>query len=116
VKYTLLIYGDEKALANMTPEGGREMMAAYSSYTQALKDAGAYLGGHQLQPSMNASTVRTGKVLHGPFAETHEHLGGYYLIEAADLDAALAWAKRCPGSNYGAVEVRPVVMAQVTAG
>jgi hypothetical protein len=116
VKYTLLIYGDEKSMSALTPEGDREMHAAFMNYTQALKDAGAYLVGHQLQPSMNASTVRSGKVLHGPFAETQEQLGGLYVIEAADLDAALEWARRCPGTRYGSVEVRPIVMAQVAAG
>jgi len=87
-------------------------MAAYGAYTQAMQKAGAYLGGNRLRPTASATTVRApgGKtnVLNGPYAETKEQLGGYYLVEAQDLDAALAWAARCPGAAYGAIEVRPV--------
>ena len=88
------------------------MMAAYAAYTEAMKKAGAYVGANRLQPTSTATTVRApnGKssVLDGPYAETKEQLGGYYLLEAADLDAALAWAARCPGAAHGAIEVRPV--------
>ena len=110
MKYILLIHGNEKSQGAATPEAMGEMFAAYGAYTQALKDAGAYLGGDALQPTLTASTVRGTKVLHGPFAETQEQLGGFYLIEAADLDAAIAWAKKCPGSQHGSVEVRPIMM------
>jgi hypothetical protein len=82
------------------------------AYTEAMRQAGAFVANHGLQPTSAATTVRApgGKasVLNGPFAETKEQLGGYYLIDVADLDAALTWAKRCPGAAYGAVEVRPV--------
>ena len=79
---------------------------------EAMKKAGVYIGGNRLQPTSTATTVRAqnGKsnVLDGPYAETKEQLGGYYMIEAPDLDAALAWAARCPGATYGAIEVRPI--------
>ena len=88
------------------------MLAAYDAYTKAMKEAGAYVGGERLQPSSTATTVRVqnGKtqVLNGPYAEVKEQLGGYYLIEAADLDGAIAWAARCPGTSRGAIEVRPI--------
>ena len=109
MKYILLIHGNEKNQGAMTKEAMGEMFTAYGVYTQALKDAGAYLAGDALQPTMTASTVRGTKVLHGPFAETQEQLGGYYVIEAADLDAALAWAKQCPGAQHGSIEVRPIM-------
>ena len=87
-------------------------MAAYVAYGQALKAAGAYVGADRLQDSHTASTVRVKdgktKVLNGPYVESKEQLGGYYTIEAKDLDAALAWAAKCPGAHHGVVEVRPV--------
>jgi len=88
------------------------ILAAYGAYTQAMKEAGVHRGGERLHPSSNATVVRAsnGKtsVLNGPYAEIKEQLGGYYLIEAADLDAAIGWAARCPGAQYGAIEVRPI--------
>jgi len=82
------------------------------AYTEALKTAGAYVGSNRLRPISTATTVQANngktQVLNGPYADTKEQLGGYYLIEAPDLDAALAWAARCPGSGHGTVEVRPV--------
>lgn len=114
MRYILLIHGDEKARGAATKEAMGEMFAAYGAYTQSLKDAGAYVAGDALQPTLTASTVRGAKVLHGPFAETQEQLGGYYLIEAADLDAAIAWAKKCPGAQVGSVEVRPIMHVPAT--
>ena len=112
MKYMLLIYTDESRLAALSAEEQGLMMQAYGAYTQALSQAGATLGGDRLRPSATATSVRVrdGKadVLHGPYAETLEQLGGYYLIDAPDLDVALSWATRCPGSAYGTVEVRPV--------
>ena len=88
------------------------MMGAYRAYTEAMQQAGVFKQGAPLQPTATGTTVRTtdGKtqVLNGPYAETKEQLGGYYLIEVADLDAALSWAARCPGASYGTIEVRPV--------
>jgi hypothetical protein len=86
--------------------------AAYMAYTEALKKAGAHISSNRLQPVGTATTVRTtnGKqqVLDGPYVESKEQLGGYYLIDVADLDAALSWASRCPGAGHGTVEVRPI--------
>jgi hypothetical protein len=82
------------------------------AYSEALKQAGALKGSGRLQPTSTATTVRTvdGKqqVLDGPYADTKEQLGGYFLIDVNDLDAALSWAARCPGSQHGVVEVRPM--------
>jgi hypothetical protein len=112
MQYLLLIYGNEGAMLSASKEAASQMMAAYAAYTEAMKKAGAYLGGNRLQPTSTATTVRApgGKsnVLDGPYAETKEQLGGYYMIEAPDLDAALSWAARCPGAAHGAIEVRPI--------
>jgi len=87
-------------------------MAAYGAYHQALQNAGILRSSNRLRPTQSATTVRlkSGKteVLNGPYAETREQLGGYFLLDVADLDAAIAWAARCPGAAHGAVEVRPV--------
>jgi hypothetical protein len=112
MQYLLMIYRNEAAVRSATKEQAGEITAAYGAYTEAMKKAGAYIGGNRLQPASTATTVRAanGKssVLDGPYAETKEQLGGYYLIEAADLDAALSWAARCPGAAHGAIEVRPI--------
>jgi len=112
MQYLLMLYFDDTAWPQMTPEQQKEGNAAYMAYTQALAESGALVGANRLQPSRAATTVRLkdGKpqVLDGPFADSKEQLGGYYLIEAADLDAALAWAARCPTTGHGVVEVRPV--------
>jgi hypothetical protein len=108
MKYLLLIYGDERTLQGPNPE----RRAAYLAYTEALKLAGVLSGGQRLQPTSAARTVRTrhgrASVLDGPFAETKEVLGGFYLIDVPDLDSALAWAGRCPGATHGSIEVRPL--------
>jgi len=112
MKYLLLIYGNEAAMASAPEAAMNEMMAAYGAYTQAMAQSGAMVTGERLRPSTAATTVRitNGKtqVLDGPYAETKEQLGGYYVIEAPDLDAALSWAERCPGAAHGVIEVRPV--------
>jgi hypothetical protein len=112
MQYLLMVHSDEAAMQHARKEDIQSMMAAYGAYTQAMKDAGAYLGGERLHPSATATVVRApnGKtsVLNGPYAEVKEQLGGYYLIEAADLDTAIGWAARCPGAQFGAIEVRPI--------
>jgi hypothetical protein len=112
MQYMLLIYADEAARASVPKEQMGQMFAAYGAYTEAMKKAGVFKAGDPLEPSSAATTVRApngkAQVLNGPYAETREQLGGYYLIEAADLDAALSWAARCPGAQFGAIEVRPV--------
>ena len=112
MQYLLLTYGNEAALRNMPKEAAIEMHGAYMAYTEAMKKAGVLLGNSGLRPTTEATTVRApgGKqsVVNGPFAETKEQLGGYFFIEVSDLDAALSWAARCPATQHGAVEVRPV--------
>ena len=112
MQYMLLIYRSEAALKSLEQRELGEMMAAFGAYTKALRDSGVMIAGDRLRPANDAATVRTvdgrNKVLNGPYAETKEQLGGYYIIEVPDLDAALTWAARCPGAQYGAVEVRPV--------
>lgn len=112
MQYLLTLYAEEAGWNRMTGEEQQKGAAAYMAYTEALKQAGALKGSNRLQPIATATTVRTvnGKtqVLDGPYADTKEQLGGYYLIEAADLDAALSWAARCPGSQHGVIEVRPI--------
>lgn len=114
MQYMLMIYGDEATMGKMTQKDGEQMMAAYRAYAEALAKAGAMVGGNRLRPTADGTCVRVAggktEVLNGPYAETREQLGGYYLIEAKDLDAALSWAARCPGASHGTVEVRPVWM------
>ena len=113
MKYMLMIYGNETARQNTPKEQLGQMFAAYGAYTEAMKKAGAYVAGDPLQPTAMASTVRVanGKtnVVNGPYAETKEQLGGYYIIDVPDLDAAISWASRCPGASVGSLEVRPLM-------
>jgi hypothetical protein len=112
MQYMLLIYGNEAAMASAPSEAVGQVLAAYTAYSEAMVQAGVMVGGNRLRPSTASTTVRAegGKtqVLDGPYAETKEQLGGYFLIEAPDLDAALKWAERCPGAAHGAIEVRPI--------
>jgi hypothetical protein len=112
MQYMLLIYNDESMNKSAGPE--REaMFRAYSDFTQSIVSSGHMKAGDALQPTSTATTVRVrdGKALttDGPFAETKEQLGGYYLIEARDLDEATKIAARIPGARAGAIEVRPVM-------
>ena len=112
MKYLLLIYEDEALSKNMSEEEGKALYDAYIAYTEALKAAGVHRAGDALKEVSTATTVRVrnGKtqIMDGPFAETKEQLGGYYLIEVPDLDEALKWAERLPAAHRGSVEVRPV--------
>jgi hypothetical protein len=117
MKYMLLIYSDETAWADIPPEQqeqlGGEQLKKYMEYSQWLTDKGWFAGGDQLQGSDHATTVRTrdGKatMTDGPFAETKEQLGGYYVLECENLDQALEAAARCPGAETGSMEVRPLM-------
>ena len=112
MQYMLLIYGEERAAESMPRDQATEIVNAFMAYTKALQDAKILVASNRLRPTSAATMVRTvdgqTKVLDGPFAETKEQLGGYYLIDVPDLDAALDWAKRCPGARYGSIEVRPI--------
>jgi len=112
MKYALLIYSAEDAGPQTDEELGAEM-PLWFGFTEELDKAGANLAGEALLPSETATTVqvRNGErvTIDGPFAETKEVLGGFYIIEAADLDAAIAWAEKIPAAPYGSIEVRPVM-------
>ena len=112
MKYMLLLFASEAAQQAASKADTDQMHAAYGAYTQAMIKAGVMGGGERLKPSTSATTVRISggktKVVNGPYAESKEQLGGYYIVEAPDLDAALSWAARCPAASHGAVEVRPV--------
>ena len=112
MKYMLLIYGNETGMLAASQEKAGQMMAAYGAYTEAMKKAGVHVDSSRLRPTASGTTVRVAngktEVLDGPYAETKEQLGGYYMIDVPDLDAALSWAARCPGASHGAIEVRPL--------
>ncbi|HKZ68566.1 MAG TPA: YciI family protein [Anaerolineales bacterium] len=113
MQYAILIYSDEKADANATKEEQDAWMGEYWAYTEAMQKSGAYKGGEALHPTSAATTVRVknGKTVttHGPFAETKEQLGGFYLVDCQNLDQAIEWAAKCPGARVGSIEVRPVM-------
>ena len=112
MQYLLMIHTDEKTILGSSKEQTETRLAAYGAYMKAMSEAGVSLGGQRLRPTSTATTVRVknGKtqVLNGPYAEVREQLGGYFLIDAPDLDAAISWAARCPGAEDGAIEVRPI--------
>ena len=113
MKYMLALIGDQSQNANATPEERQAAMRGWDEFTRAVTDAGVMLGGEGLQPPDTATTVQIQEsgdhiVTDGPFAETREQLGGYYLLDCNDLDEALGWAKRIPWPG-GTVEVRPVM-------
>ncbi|HKW84161.1 MAG TPA: YciI family protein [Burkholderiaceae bacterium] len=112
MQYLLMIHSSETEESKMTQGDVQSMIQAYGAYSEALKKAGVLLGSNRLRPTSDATSVRVrgGKteVLNGPYAETREQLGGYYLIDVADLDAALSWAARCPSASQGTIELRPI--------
>ena len=114
MRYMLMIYNDESALANAPKEAMGQMMAAFTAYTEAMRKSGAYVASDRLGPAAAGTIVRGNgngktKVLNGPYAEAKEQLGGYYIVDVPDIDAALGWASRCPIVPHGAVEVRPIM-------
>ena len=113
MKYLCLIYDDEKLYETMTKEQGDAFMGEYFAFTEGIKASGHYVGGEALQPVSTATTIRirNGKMstTDGPFAETKEQLGGYYLVEAKDLNEAIQVAAKIPSVKIGSIEVRPVV-------
>ena len=112
MQYLVLIYSEEGA-GPPDPERIGGVMVEYNAYTQMLRDNGHYVAGEALQPTSTATTVRIrdGQTIttDGPFAETKEALGGFYLIKAQDLDEALRLGAACPGAKWGSIEVRPIV-------
>ena len=112
MKYILLIYAEEAGWSRLTPEQQKQGVAAYGAYTEALNAAGVRIASDRLRPIATATSVRVvngeTKVLDGPYAESKEQLGGFYMIDVPDLDTALSWAARCPAVEYGTMEVRPI--------
>jgi hypothetical protein len=112
MQYLLMLYADESAWSKMTPEQQQQGYAAYRAYREALASAGVLAGSNRLRPADTATTVRTAngklQVLDGPFIDSKESLGGYFLIDVPDLDAALSWASKCPGASHGIIEVRAI--------
>jgi hypothetical protein len=121
MKYLLSLYGDESEDTHRTPEQIQGAMKAWDAFTKETQDAGAFLGGEGLQPTSTATTVAIQEgggepiVTDGPFAETKEQLGGFYLLECNDLDEALEWARKIPMPS-GKVEVRPVMDYEEAGG
>jgi hypothetical protein len=112
MQYLLMIYVNEAEYAKLDEATGKKMFEEYGAFTQGIVQSGNFKAGDRLRPVSTATTVRVrdGKTMttDGPFAETREQLGGYYLIEAKDLNEALAIAAKIPGARYGAIEVRPI--------
>jgi hypothetical protein len=113
VRYMMLIHHDEEALAKASKQ---ELWAEYAAFNEALAKAGAgFAAGERLEASDAATTIRVSdgntKVLDGPYADTKEQFAGYFLIDVPDLDEAITWARRCPSSKYGAIEIRPFTPA-----
>ena len=113
MQYLLMIYDEDKVWEKMPEAERNAVYAEYGAYTTALQESGALLGANQLQPTQTAKTVRADNgqkvVTDGPFAETKEQLGGYYLVDAESLDAAVAWAHKLEPVADGSIEVRPVM-------
>ncbi|HEX6315492.1 MAG TPA: YciI family protein [Gemmatimonadaceae bacterium] len=113
MRYLCLIYENEKSWESMPKEEADAVFGEYFAFTEGIKQSGHHLGGEALQPTQTATTVRVrnGKIstTDGPFAETKEQLGGFYLIDARDLNDAISVASKIPGARFGSVEIRPVV-------
>ncbi len=114
MQYMCLIYDDEQAWQGKSEEERNAIFGEYGAFTESIKESGNMVAGDALQPTSTATTVRVrnGETLmtDGPFAETKEQLGGYYVIEAKDADEAFAIAARIPSARYGSIEVRPVMV------
>lgn len=114
MRYTFLLYSDPADLAHMTPEDWGELKQVYGVYIGALNEAGVFVDTDWLQPVDTATTLTmkgdSRQVQDGPFAETKETLGGYFVIDVPDLDAAMAWAEKCPAAKTGKIEIRASAM------
>jgi hypothetical protein len=114
MQYVLLIYGAEESWDTLSEDEQKAIYDEYTAFSRDLRDEGKLLGGEELKPTATATTVRLRDgeqlVTDGPFAETREALGGFYLIDAASIEEAIEWAARIPTARTGAVEVRPVMV------
>ena len=113
MKYMFLIYTEEGNESQMAPTEREAMMSDYFAFTKAARNAGVLVAGDELKPTSTATTLRLhGNQLattDGPFAETKEQLGGFYILECQDMDEAVDWAAKIPGAKHGSIEVRPIV-------
>jgi hypothetical protein len=121
MKYMLTFFGEEGDWGDVSPEEMQAQMKRWDDYTAALKESGSFIAGEGLQPSSTATTVKYQEgadpiTVDGPFAETKEQLGGFYLIDVEDLDAALEWARRVPARSGSGTEVRPVMDYEAIGG
>jgi hypothetical protein len=114
MKYAFTIYGDESQRASASEEDRQAMSQAYGAVTQEMNEKDVFVAGEGLYPTQTATTVRVREgdrdVTDGPFAETKEQLGGFYVLDVKDLDEAIEWAAKIPGSQFGSVEIRPVMV------
>ncbi|WP_234327059.1 YciI family protein [Streptomyces sp. NRRL WC-3742] len=112
MRYLLMICTEESAIGALSPEEGAAMLARYAAFGEEMAGRGVLLGGERLRPTTDATTVRVRDdevlVADGPFAETKEQVGGYYLVDCQDLDEAIEIASRIPGARHGTIEVRPI--------
>ena len=112
MEYILMLYVNDAGWPKLTKAEQEQGVAAYIAYTEVLAKAGVLTGVNRLRPSSTATTVRVAngksQILDGPYVDSKEQLSGYFIIDVADLDAAISWAARCPAASHGAVEVRPI--------
>jgi len=116
MRYTFFLYNDESAMADATPEEIDQTLKVFGQYIGALKQAGVFVDTDWLQPTSTATTVTlkdgAKKIQDGPYAETKEQLGGSFVIDVPDLDAAIAWAEKCPSVHFGYIEIRASAMPE----
>lgn len=115
MRYTFLLYNNEAAFADATEADMEEQKAIFGAYIQSLQEAGVFVDTDWLQPSQTATVISLAsgerQIQDGPYADTKEQLGGYFVVDVPDLDTALSWAEKCPSAHYGLIEVRPSAMA-----
>lgn len=114
MRYSLFLYSRPTDFSKLPPEVIEKSKAAYGAYIHALKEAGVFVATDWLKPSSTATTISLAngerRVQDGPYADTKEQLGGLFIIDVPDLDAAISWAERCPAAQYGQIEIRPSAM------
>ncbi|MEO1228506.1 MAG: YciI family protein [Myxococcota bacterium] len=119
MRYTFFLYNDESSFADASPEDREQSQRVFREYIGALKEAGVLIDTDWLQPSSTATTLTfkggTKRIQDGPYADTKEQLGGTFVIEVPDLDAALAWAEKCPSVHFGYVEIRASAMPSASS-
>lgn len=108
MRYMFMLYDDENAFHALSEAEQMKVVGDHMAFSEALKNSGAMVEGNPLDHTRQARRVRGSGVENGPFTDSKEQLGGYYVIEAKDLDEALSWAAKCPSASYGRIEVRPV--------